>query len=136
MSLDHRGENGDYDVSGGYRGTSEGDPLRYCLPHPQKGHCVAILMMVTMRGPTQKLLAASEAIEERVGMPAGLVARVVVPLEDGMLLLHMCRQTRIFDARPTTIPYIRRRYELAESPVSPKGRRCSAEISRLSLDGR
>jgi hypothetical protein len=50
---------------------------------------VAVLMIVTMRGPTPQLLAASEAIERTVGMPAGLIARVIAPSEEGVVLVNV-----------------------------------------------
>jgi hypothetical protein len=50
---------------------------------------MGVLMLVSMRGPTRELLAASEVIESRVGMSEGLLARVVAPTEDGILLLNL-----------------------------------------------
>jgi hypothetical protein len=50
---------------------------------------MAVLMIVRMRGPTQRLLAAAEMIEGRIGMPAGLLARVVAPSEDGIVLVNL-----------------------------------------------
>lgn len=50
---------------------------------------MAVLMIVTMRGPTPQLLAASETIERTVGMPAGLIARVIAPSEDGVVLVNV-----------------------------------------------
>jgi hypothetical protein len=49
----------------------------------------AFQWVFSMRGPTRELLAASEVIESRLGMPEGLLARVVAPTEDGMLLLNL-----------------------------------------------
>ena len=46
-------------------------------------------MIVAMRGPTAALLAASDRIERGIGMPDGLLARVVTPSEDGILLVNL-----------------------------------------------
>jgi hypothetical protein len=50
---------------------------------------MAVLMLVSMRGPTPELLAASEAIERRLGMPEGLLARFLAPTDDGILLVNL-----------------------------------------------
>lgn len=46
-------------------------------------------MIVSMRGPARELLAASDLIEQRLGMPVGLLARVVAPSDDGILLVSL-----------------------------------------------
>jgi len=46
-------------------------------------------MIVTMRGPTPQLVAASATIERAVGMPAGLLARAIAPSEEGIVLVNV-----------------------------------------------
>ena len=50
---------------------------------------MAVLMVVSMRGPTEDLLAASDRIERGIGMPDGLLARAVAPTEDGIVLVNL-----------------------------------------------
>ena len=50
---------------------------------------MAVLMIVTMRGPTPQLVAASATIERAVGMPAGLLARAIAPSEEGIVLVNV-----------------------------------------------
>jgi hypothetical protein len=50
---------------------------------------MGVLMIVSMRGPTRELVAASDLLEERLGMPDGLLARVVAPSEDGIILVNL-----------------------------------------------
>jgi hypothetical protein len=50
---------------------------------------MAVLMIVSMRGPTRELLAAAEVIERRLGTPDGLLARVIAPSEDGIELVNL-----------------------------------------------
>jgi heme-degrading monooxygenase HmoA len=50
---------------------------------------MAVLMLVRMRGPTKPLLAAAEDVERRMGMPDGLLARVVATSEDGIVLVNV-----------------------------------------------
>jgi hypothetical protein len=50
---------------------------------------VAVLMIVSMRGPTEDLLVASDRIVCGIGMPDGLLARVIAPTEDGIMLVNL-----------------------------------------------
>jgi hypothetical protein len=49
----------------------------------------AVLMVVSMRGPTPDLLAAADRIERGIGMPDGLLARAVAPTDDGIVLVNL-----------------------------------------------
>lgn len=58
-------------------------------PATRLGVEMAVLMIVSMRGPTEDLLAASDRIERGIGMPDGLLARVIAPTEDGIVLVNL-----------------------------------------------
>jgi hypothetical protein len=48
-----------------------------------------VLIIVSMRGPTEDLIAASDRIELGIGMPERLLARVIAPTEDGIVLVNL-----------------------------------------------
>jgi hypothetical protein len=50
---------------------------------------MAVLMIVSMRGPTEDLLAASDRVERGIGMREGLLARVIAPTGDGIVLVNL-----------------------------------------------
>jgi hypothetical protein len=50
---------------------------------------MAVLMIVSMRGPTPDLLAAADRIERGIGSPEGLLARAVAPTDDGIVLVNL-----------------------------------------------
>jgi hypothetical protein len=56
---------------------------------------MAVLMVVSMRGPTRDLLAAADRIESGIGMPAGLLARVIAPSEDGIVLVNLWASEKV-----------------------------------------
>jgi hypothetical protein len=50
---------------------------------------MAVLMVVSVLGPTPDLLAAADRIERGMGMPEGLLARAIAPSDDGILLVNL-----------------------------------------------
>jgi hypothetical protein len=50
---------------------------------------MAVLVIVSMRGPRSELLAACETIELGLGMPPGLLLRVLAPSDDGVVLVNL-----------------------------------------------
>jgi hypothetical protein len=50
---------------------------------------MAVLMLVSMRGPTSDLLAAADRIVRGIGMPEGLLARAVAATDDGIVLVNL-----------------------------------------------
>ena len=50
---------------------------------------MSVLVLVHMRGNTDKLLAASDRLAETFGMPAGLSAHVTAPTDEGIVLMQV-----------------------------------------------
>ena len=48
-----------------------------------------VLAMLELDGPTDALLAAADAIEQRVETPAGLLTRILAPTETGVVLWQL-----------------------------------------------
>jgi hypothetical protein len=48
-----------------------------------------VLAMLELDGPTDALLAAAGRLEELLGMPEGLVARILAPTETGVVLWQL-----------------------------------------------
>jgi hypothetical protein len=50
---------------------------------------MSVLVLVHMRGNTDKLLEASDRLAETFGMPAGLSAQVTAPTDEGIVLMQV-----------------------------------------------
>ena len=50
---------------------------------------MSVLALVHMRGKTDRLLEASDRLAEAFGMPAGLIAQVTAPTEEGIVLMQL-----------------------------------------------
>jgi hypothetical protein len=50
---------------------------------------VGVLAMLELEGETSELLEASEALNRLLPSPEGLLARIVAPTEDGMVLFQL-----------------------------------------------
>lgn len=50
---------------------------------------MGVLAMLELEGDTAKLMEASEELDRRLSAPDGLVARIVAPTQDGMVLFQL-----------------------------------------------
>ncbi len=50
---------------------------------------MGVLAMLELEGETTKLMEASEELDRRLRVPEGLLARIVAPTEDGMVLFQL-----------------------------------------------
>lgn len=50
---------------------------------------MGVLAMLELEGETPELLQASEELERRLPAPEGLLARIVAPTEEGMVLFQL-----------------------------------------------
>jgi hypothetical protein len=50
---------------------------------------MGVLAMLELEGETAELMEASEELERRLPAPAGLLARIVAPTEDGMVVFQL-----------------------------------------------
>ena len=50
---------------------------------------MGVLAMLELEGETPDLMAASQALDRRLPAPEGLVARIVAPTDEGMVLFQL-----------------------------------------------
>jgi hypothetical protein len=50
---------------------------------------MGVLAMLELQGETPDLMAASEELDRRLPAPQGLLARIVAPTDDGMVLFQL-----------------------------------------------
>lgn len=55
---------------------------------------MGVLAMLELEGETAKLMEASEELDRRLAAPEGLLARIVAPTENGMVLFQLWESAR------------------------------------------